>query len=217
MSSRKPFRRQPRKTPVQARSQATVVAVLEATIQVLLHGGLDGLTTTKVAARAGVSVGTLYQYFPDKQCLILTVFERHVDAVASLVEEACRRHHGSSVQAMMSAICGAFIDAKVRRRDVARALRYAAAELGAEEIVRVRGMRTQQAMVAMLSTAIEAATDRLRQVAGVLASAIVGAVDNGLAAGADLDSLHALKQELIALSVGYLEHSMFAPAGESIS
>ncbi|HEX3471637.1 MAG TPA: helix-turn-helix domain-containing protein, partial [Silvibacterium sp.] len=55
---------QPRKSPVQARSTASVSAILEATIQVLLDVGKERLTTTRVAYRAGVSVGTLYQYFP---------------------------------------------------------------------------------------------------------------------------------------------------------
>ena len=52
----------PRKSPVRARSTASVNAILEATIQVLLHVGKERLTTTRVASRAGVSVGTLYQY-----------------------------------------------------------------------------------------------------------------------------------------------------------
>ena len=58
---------EPRKTPIQARSTVTVEAIFEATIQVLLSRGADRLTTTRVAERAGVSVGTLYQYYPNKQ------------------------------------------------------------------------------------------------------------------------------------------------------
>jgi hypothetical protein len=52
-----------RKTPRQTRAEATVDAILEATIQVLLSEGAGRLTTTRVAARAGVSVGKMYQYF----------------------------------------------------------------------------------------------------------------------------------------------------------
>jgi AcrR family transcriptional regulator len=66
---------EPRKTPVQARSTATVEAIFEATIQVLLEVGADLLTTTRVAERAGVSVGTLYQYFPNKDSLLFAVVE----------------------------------------------------------------------------------------------------------------------------------------------
>src|SRR5215813_6624914 len=57
---------EPRKTPIQARSAVTVEAISEATIQVLLSHG-ERLTTTRIAERAGVSVETLYQYYPNKQ------------------------------------------------------------------------------------------------------------------------------------------------------
>ena len=69
---------EPRKSPVQARSAASVDAILEATIQVLLSIGKEQLTTTKVALRAGVSVGTLYQYFPNKSSLLQAVLRRHL-------------------------------------------------------------------------------------------------------------------------------------------
>ena len=68
----------PRKTPVQRRSRVTVDAILEATIQVLLAEGLARLTTTRVSERAGVSVGTMYQYFPNKQALISWAYENAV-------------------------------------------------------------------------------------------------------------------------------------------
>ena len=58
-----------RKQPVQSRSQATCAAILEATIQVLVNQGIARFTTTRVAERAGVSVGTLYQYYPNKAAL----------------------------------------------------------------------------------------------------------------------------------------------------
>lgn len=54
----------PRKRPRQARATATLDAIFEATIQLLVADGPQRLTTTRVAARAGVSVGTMYQYFP---------------------------------------------------------------------------------------------------------------------------------------------------------
>ena len=64
-------------------------AISEATIQVLLTHGAERLTTTRVAERAGVSVGTLYQYYPNKRSLLFAVFEDHLNKVARAVEAAC--------------------------------------------------------------------------------------------------------------------------------
>ena len=65
-------------------------AILEATIQVLLSGGKEQLTTTRVAARAGVSVGTLYQYFPNKSALLQAALRRHLDEVSEAVGRIVR-------------------------------------------------------------------------------------------------------------------------------
>src|SRR3954466_14410770 len=66
----------PRKSPRQARAKATVDAIVEATTQLLLEGGYDRFTTARVAERAGVSVGSLYQYFPNKAALASAVIDR---------------------------------------------------------------------------------------------------------------------------------------------
>lgn len=65
----------PRKTPRQERSRALVGSLLEATARVLVRHGAAGLTTNRVAAEAGVSVGSLYQYFPDKHALLAGLVE----------------------------------------------------------------------------------------------------------------------------------------------
>src|SRR5207248_3622284 len=75
-----------RKSPVQARSAASVDAILEPTIQVLLNVGKERLTTTRVAFRVGVSVGTLYQYFPNKSALLQAALKRHLNEVTETVE-----------------------------------------------------------------------------------------------------------------------------------
>lgn len=63
----------PRKQAVQDRSTATVEAILEAAIRILERDGWPALTTTRVAARAGVSVGSLYQYFPNREAIVVGI------------------------------------------------------------------------------------------------------------------------------------------------
>jgi AcrR family transcriptional regulator len=67
----------PRKSASQARSRATVDALVEATARVLVRDGFDKASTNRIAAVAGVSVGSLYQYFPSKEALVGAVIERH--------------------------------------------------------------------------------------------------------------------------------------------
>src|SRR5476649_1584223 len=87
----------PRKSAVQARSVATVEALHTATLQVLTQQGLIRCTTTRVAKRAGMSVGSLYQYYPNRDALLATVLEQHLNTVATAVETACQQCRGQSV------------------------------------------------------------------------------------------------------------------------
>jgi AcrR family transcriptional regulator len=75
----------PRKKPRQARSQETVEALLEATARVLVSAGYDRASTNRIAEAAGVSVGSLYQYFPGKEALVAALIERHSGQIRALV------------------------------------------------------------------------------------------------------------------------------------
>ena len=65
-----------RRMPRQARAQATMDSILEAAAQVLQRSGVEGFNTNAVAERAGVSIGTLYQYFRDKDAILVAVARR---------------------------------------------------------------------------------------------------------------------------------------------
>ena len=68
-----------RREPVQGRSRATVEAVVEAAAQVFQREGYAGTTTNRIAERAGVSVGSLYQYFPNKDAILVALTQRHLE------------------------------------------------------------------------------------------------------------------------------------------
>jgi AcrR family transcriptional regulator len=80
----------PRKRPLQRRSQSTVDAILEGAAQVLERDGYAATTTDLIAERAGVSVGTLYQYFPNKDAILLALTERHGRAAEAVLEPLLR-------------------------------------------------------------------------------------------------------------------------------
>ena len=81
----------PRKRPRQQRSKDTVDTILDATTRVLVKHGFDGLTTNAVAAAAGVSIGSVYQYFPNKEALVAALIDRHVEKMnAAILSELVR-------------------------------------------------------------------------------------------------------------------------------
>ena len=75
-----------RKSPTQARAEQTVDAILEAAAQILQSDGEERLNTNRIAERAGFSIGTLYQYFADKEAIVAALAERERDKIlASIV------------------------------------------------------------------------------------------------------------------------------------
>lgn len=194
-----------RKQPRQARSLATMDAVFEATIQVLLREGSQRLTTTRVAERAGVSVGTLYQYYPNKQALLHAVLLRHLARVADAVIAVAEAHHGATLEAMTSAVVHAFVDAKTARVDEAKALYAVVSELGALAVIQATEKRAVQALATMLASAADARFADVQLTAYMLTAAMIGPTRAMLEGGAPPKMLRALRQQLVSLCLGYLE------------
>lgn len=78
----------PRKQASQERSRATVDALIEATARILVREGFDKASTNRIAEEAGVSVGSLYQYYPGKEALVAAVIDRHDQEIMQLVRGA---------------------------------------------------------------------------------------------------------------------------------
>jgi len=198
---------EPRKSPVQARSTASVDAIIEATIQVLLRVGKERLTTTRVAERAGVSVGTLYQYFPNKSALLRAVLRRHFDQVLAAVEQACREQHGHTVEQMASALISAFLEAKMREPQTSVALYAVSADVDGARIVKQMAVRMNEAIVAMLASARKPLTKDPQLVANLLQGAMSGTSRQLLESGSPEKHFTVLRDELICLAVAYLQAS----------
>lgn len=80
-------RTSPRKQPRQRRAQATVDAILQATARILVRDGYDRTNTNRVAEEAGVSIGSLYQYFPSKEALVSALVDEHIEKQMQLLAE----------------------------------------------------------------------------------------------------------------------------------
>src|ERR1700741_2480906 len=165
---------EPRKTPIQARSTVTVASIREATIQVLLSHGAERLTTTRVAERAGVSVGTLYQYYPNKQSLLFAVLEHHMNNVAAKVEAACESACHKPLAQMTKEMVEAFVDAKMERADISVALYRVSGDVGGPALIKRISQRSRNAVGGMFQTAPDVRLPPDKFVVDIMLSAMAG-------------------------------------------
>ena len=110
-STRIPGRRlEPRKLPKQARSGATVEAILEAAAQIFERHGYAAGTTNRIAERAGVSIGSLYQYFPNKDAILVALVHQHLaESTAALGPHLGRLNRGARFDDILPAIVHAMV------------------------------------------------------------------------------------------------------------
>ena len=198
----------PRKSPVQARSSVTVEAILEATIQVLLKDGKERLTTTRVAERAGVSVGTLYQYFPNKSALLQAALQRHMDEVAGAVERVCREQRGKPLIEMATALIDGYFAAKMRDPKTSAALYSVSSDIDGWKIVQKIGQRVHKEIAALLATAPEQLAKDPEMLASMLQSMLNGVSRRVLESSAPEKHFPALREELVFLASTYLGASV---------
>ena len=97
-------------------------AILEAAAQVLVEEGYDRATTNRIAEVAGVSIGSLYQYFPNKQALLETLFERHIRDVLALLAQHVDALQSPSVASVVRSYVQAMIEMHRRCGDLHRVL-----------------------------------------------------------------------------------------------
>lgn len=98
-----------RRIPRQARAGSTVDAILDATLQLLESDGPERLTTNHIAARAGVSIGTVYQYFRDKKAILAALAERKAASVRDGIAELIIREPGArTIRPIIQALARSF-------------------------------------------------------------------------------------------------------------
>ena len=195
----------PRKTPLQARSTATVEALYTATIQVLTREGLSRCTTTRVARRAGMSVGSLYQYYPNRDALLAAVLEKHLAGIAAGVEAVCQQQQGAKIAEMARALVAAFLAAKLRDPQESRALYAVAAERGGAALAMQAYGRMAQSITAMLASASDGRFTDPALIATVALSSLIGPVRAVLEGHTPPGFEAGLEAQLITLLCAYLE------------
>ena len=139
----------PRKLPKQERSQATVSAILIATTRILTEEGYDKFNTNRVAELAGVSVGSLYQYFPNKAALLYALGEHHANEMAQLAQHHLEDLGDRSILEVLQQIIKAVLAAYAVNPKLYRILHQQVPR--SEEMQKLDDARIEQMLHAFLS------------------------------------------------------------------
>lgn len=195
----------PRKAPSQRRSRELVDVLVRATARVLVRDGYEGCNTNRVAEVAGVSIGSVYQYFPNKEALVIAVMERH----QAKIREAVAAHFASlgdaSLDTAVHTLVRAMLDAHRIEPRLHQVLMEQVPRIGALKKLRAQHAAYQPMVIAWL----EAHRDQLGVTdAGVssflLIAAVEGVLQRVLTERPGFIADHQLEQELTRLIVRYL-------------
>ena len=140
----------PRKSPRQARSADTVETILAAATRVLERESLAGFNTNRVAEVAGVSVGSLYQYFPNKSALIAALIDRQQSALAQSIEACVAAYEGRSLREALFALADLGVEQQYQRPLLSAALDQEETRLPLDKRLRESEQRIGAAVMSLL-------------------------------------------------------------------
>lgn len=192
-----------RKTPRQHRAEATLEAIVEAAAHILRESGTEALTTNAIAARAGASIGSLYQYFPNKQSIVHALMEREFQR-AEAIRPAVIDADGPT-----SVVVRGIVDwhCEIRGRDPVlwRNLRTLVREVLPDEalakVAALRRARVTRTVRRLLGPHSDRPADDVIFIVDVALNAVL---DEALQRDPARLSSHVFRAEVAALLVGYL-------------
>ena len=195
----------PRKAPAQDRSRATVEVILDAAARILVKDGYELFTTNRVAERAGVSVGSLYQYFPNKESLLAELMRLHVEelerGIVAITEGAAKRPLAETVRALVEDN----VRAHLVDPELHRVLSEEVPRLGPLDWRTAYGERcTSRVRDALEQRRSELAVNDLDLAVYLVTGAVESAIHDAVADRPEDLRSGALAEELTRMIVGYL-------------
>ncbi len=208
------IRTAPRKSPTQQRSRATVDAIVDATARVLVRDGYDALSTNRVAQEAGVSVGSLYQYFPGKEALVAAVMEQYA---SRMQENIAGRMQNAPPAATAEDVATEMIRAMLAAQQAEPRLHRALVE----QVPRIGALRRLHELFTNYERLVEAwlleNIERIevkdaKMAAFVLVAAVEGLVNRATLDRPDLVASGKLEEQILRLVLAYVVPSYVASA-----
>ncbi len=208
------IRTAPRKAPSPQRSRATVESIVDATARVLVREGYDALSTNKVAREAGVSVGSLYQYFPGKEALVAAVMERHSSRMQENIAERMRSARPAATpEEVATELIRAMLGALQAEPRLHRVL--------VEQVPRIGALRRLHELFSNYERLVEAWLEEHRELievkdakmaSFVLVAAVEGLVNRATLDRPDLVASGRLEEQILRLVLAYVVPTHVATA-----
>ena len=195
----------PRKKPRQERAKVTMEALLEAAAQVLVSSGYEATTTKSVAERAGVSIGSLYQYFPHKEALVTALFERMSRQVVEVLSHSLRPGEGLTLEERTRELMRGLVEAYAVNPRLQQVLLQQVPRMGLLNGLQEVQVRLESLVRGSLSRNLAHVRPRNLELAVfLLLRAVRGAIWATLTERPELVREPEFVEELSALALGYL-------------
>jgi AcrR family transcriptional regulator len=196
----------PRKRPIQARSRETYAAILEATARILEAEGLEAANTNAIAERAGVSVGSLYQYFPDKAAIFGELIITSETELGGMLEALISSTGGQMLEERLALLVQAGVAQQMARPQLARLLDYLEATLPADPKMRAADER----ILKLIGRLLQDHRDMIARPATATTALDVLSIVKGMVDGASFAGetrQRQLEARVMAALLGYLRHT----------
>ena len=145
--------------PIQDRAQATVGAILTAATHIFDREGIDGTSTNRIAEKAGVGIGSLYQYFRNKDQIVNALTEKVIEQKLEIIREVLNQTQTTSLEERVSAVVQALIQSKAKNSRLERMLEMQVSKMGIRLKLMEKGDRD---MIAILTEYLEPFKDELK-------------------------------------------------------
>lgn len=191
----------PRKLPQQDRSKVTVDAILTATARILTQFGYEKANTNRIAELAGVSIGSLYQYFPNKEALVTALAEQHVNTMMEIIESKLKDLSNAPIEVILHELVKACIAAHAIDPMLHKVLN--------EQVPRINNTSLERRVTALLRTYLEQKCDQIQPqnldlVVFILERTVEALTHTAVIERPELLSDGQLEQEITTLLLSYL-------------
>lgn len=196
----------PRKKPLQARSRALYAAILEATARILETEGLEAANTNAIAEHAGVSVGSLYQYFPDKTAIFAELIIASETTLGDLLETLVYSTQGQRLEERLALLVHAAVAQQMARPQLARLLDFLEASMPADP----RLLATEKRILSLIEKLLLEHSNMIARPATATTALDVFAIAKGMVDSASLageTQQTPLEARVMAALLGYLQYA----------